>query len=33
MDASGNVYLTGFTQSAAATFPETVGPDLTANGS
>jgi hypothetical protein len=30
--ASGAVYLTGQTNSSAATFPEKVGPDLSANG-
>jgi hypothetical protein len=33
LDASGSAYVTGFTQSSETTFPETVGPDLTANGS
>jgi hypothetical protein len=32
VDASGNAYVVGFTASAAASFPETVGPDLTDNG-
>ena len=32
LDSSGNAYLTGNTSSTAATFPETVGPDLTHNG-
>ncbi|MDQ5871914.1 MAG: SBBP repeat-containing protein [Acidobacteriota bacterium] len=32
VDASGNAYVTGFTSSTEATFPETVGPDLTYNG-
>jgi hypothetical protein len=31
--SSGNAYVTGHTQSTQATFPETVGPDLTHNGS
>jgi hypothetical protein len=31
-DAAGNAYLTGFTDSTQATFPVTVGPDLTHNG-
>jgi hypothetical protein len=29
---SGNAYVTGFTLSTEATFPATVGPDLTGNG-
>ncbi len=33
VDAAGYLYVTGRTDSAAATFPATVGPDLTANGS
>ena len=33
VDSSGAVYITGFTQSIATTFPETGGPDLTHNGS
>ncbi len=33
VDAFGNAYVGGSTQSAQATFPETVGPDLTHNGS
>jgi hypothetical protein len=32
IDASGGVYFTGTTTSTEATFPETVGPDLTHNG-
>jgi len=32
VDESGNAYVTGFTGSTAATFPETAGPDLTFNG-
>ncbi|MDQ5871915.1 MAG: SBBP repeat-containing protein, partial [Acidobacteriota bacterium] len=32
VDASGNAYVTGFTSSTEATFPETGGPDLTFNG-
>ena len=32
VDAAGNAYVTGETASTAATFPETVGPDLTHNG-
>jgi hypothetical protein len=32
IDESGNAYLTGHTSSTEATFPETVGPDLTYNG-
>ena len=32
VDSSGNAYVTGYTGSTAATFPETVGPDLTHNG-
>ncbi len=32
VDASGNAYVTGYTNSTAVTFPETVGPDLTHNG-
>jgi len=32
VDGSGNAYVVGRTQSAAATFPETVGPDLSHNG-
>jgi len=31
-DSSGNAYVTGFTDSAEATFPMKVGPDLTYNG-
>jgi hypothetical protein len=31
-DASGNVYITGHADSSEATFPVTVGPDLTYNG-
>ena len=32
VDSAGNAYVTGFTQSTEATFPVTVGPDLTYNG-
>lgn len=32
VDAAGNAYLTGYTQSDEATMPVTVGPDLTFNG-
>ncbi len=32
VDGSGNAYVTGSTRSLQATFPVTVGPDLTANG-
>ena len=32
VDGSGNAYVTGFTESDEATFPVTVGPDLTYNG-
>ena len=32
VDSSGNAYVTGFTKSNEATFPVTVGPDLTYNG-
>jgi len=32
VDASGNAYVVGRTQSSQATFPETVGPDLTYSG-
>ena len=32
VDGSGNAYVTGRTGSTQATFPETVGPDLTFNG-
>jgi hypothetical protein len=32
VDGSGNAYVTGYTDSTQATFPETVGPDLTHNG-
>jgi len=32
VDASGNAHITGTTASTAATFPKTVGPDLTYNG-
>ena len=32
MDSTGNAYVTGFTDSTEATFPVTVGPDLTYNG-
>ena len=33
LDAAGNAYVTGFTTSDQTTFPVTVGPDLTFNGS
>ena len=33
VDTSGNAYITGYTSSDEGTFPETVGPDLTQNGS
>ncbi len=33
VDSSGNAYVTGFTNSPETTFPVTVGPDLTYNGS
>lgn len=33
VDSSGNAYVTGRTESTEATFPVTVGPDLTQNGS
>jgi hypothetical protein len=33
VDVDGNAYVTGFTESTEATFPVTVGPDLTHNGS
>ncbi|HYB43811.1 MAG TPA: carboxypeptidase regulatory-like domain-containing protein, partial [Candidatus Methylomirabilis sp.] len=33
VDAIGNAYVAGYTQSDQATFPVTVGPDLTFNGS
>ena len=33
VDSTGNAYVTGFTRSTEATFPVTVGPDLTFNGS
>ena len=33
VDGSGNAYITGYTDSTEATFPVTVGPDLTHNGS
>jgi len=33
VDGSGNAYVTGFTNSSEATFPEIVGPDLTHNSS
>ena len=33
VDAQGNAYVTGFTDSTEASFPVLVGPDLTANGS
>ena len=32
VDSSGNAYVTGYTASTEATFPVTVGPDLTFNG-
>ena len=32
VDAAGNAYVTGFTDSPEASFPVTVGPDLTFNG-
>ena len=32
MDSTGNAYVTGATFSSEATFPVTVGPDLTFNG-
>jgi hypothetical protein len=32
VDSSDNAYVTGFTDSSEATFPATVGPDLTYNG-
>jgi acyl-CoA hydrolase len=32
VDAAGNAYVSGFTDSTEATFPVTVGPDLTHNG-
>ncbi len=32
VDSSGNAYVTGYTTSTQATFPVTVGPDLTSNG-
>jgi uncharacterized protein (TIGR03437 family) len=32
VDGAGNAYVTGYTQSSQATFPVTVGPDLTFNG-
>ena len=32
VDSAGNAYVTGYTGSSQATFPETVGPDLTYNG-
>ena len=32
VDSAGNAYVTGFTNSTQATFPVTVGPDLTYNG-
>lgn len=32
IDSAGSAYLTGQTDSTEATFPETIGPDLTANG-
>jgi beta-propeller repeat-containing protein len=33
VDFAGSAYVTGFTASKEATFPETVGPDITQNGS
>ena len=33
VDGSGNAYVTGYTGSTETTFPETVGPDLSYNGS
>ena len=33
VDRAGSAYVTGYTESNAATFPETGGPDLTYNGS
>jgi hypothetical protein len=32
VDAAGNVYVTGYTASAQASFPVTAGPDFTYNG-
>jgi hypothetical protein len=32
VDGAGSAYVTGYTDSSQATFPETVGPDLTHNG-
>jgi len=32
VDAAGNAYITGYTQSDGSSFPVTVGPDLTFNG-
>ena len=32
VDSSGAAYVTGYTTSSEATFPEVVGPDLTYNG-
>ena len=32
LDAAGNAHITGYTASTAATFPKTIGPDLTYNG-
>ena len=32
LDAEGNAYVTGSTASTEATFPVTIGPDLTHNG-
>ncbi len=32
VDSTGNAYVTGYTSSTQATFPDTIGPDLTYNG-
>ena len=32
VDGPGNAYVTGYTTSTEASFPEVVGPDLTSNG-
>src|SRR5258708_38640560 len=32
VDSAGNAYVTGYTDSTQASFPVTVGPDLTLNG-